>query len=306
MNEATTAQNPALWPNGEAPPSEALVVSAPAKFNRFLEIEGRREDGFHEITTEMLTIDLADRIWAVRRSDAEVRLRTGGSLLPLADPAFASDNIVIRAARLIRSEAEGAGVPPSLGADIWLEKHVPTGAGLGGGSSDCAATLRLLNRLWGLELSTQRLESLAARLGSDTAFFVRGGRALCTGRGEIVIPLDPAPTQHLVLVWPRVSVSTPAVYRSGHIDLRSPRRAWSDGCEPFNRLSEACFAVEPRVRSAIETARAATGRRVLLSGSGAAFVVFAEGEADANALAVCVDTALGGEAFVRPCKTTRG
>jgi len=291
------------------------VVDAPCKVNWFLEIERKREDGYHEITTEMETIDWCDRIGAVRRDDGVLDLQVTGNPALVAAVGSARDNLVLRAAHVLRDDLVASGVTMAVpGANLWLEKRVPAGAGLGGGSSDSVATMRLLCRVWNVELPEVRLAALAAMLGSDTAFFVRGGRAVCRGRGELVTPLTPSDRKHLVVVWPGFPLSTPLVYRSGHIDLTSPRRVWSEAATNtmFNRLEAACVKLEPRVGHAIHLARQVAEHatapsheppHVMLSGSGSALIVTATDADHAATMAATLTKAFHAPAMVRACYT---
>lgn len=160
----------------------ALELLAPAKINLTLEVLGRRDDGYHEVATLMQTIDMCDRL---RIEPANtVALQLGGEALagvPLEGPG----NLAYRAALALMEEAGDM----ALGARIILEKRVPAGSGLGGGSSDAAAVLRGLNRFWGLDLEQEALSAVAARVGSDVSFFLHCGTAECRGRGEAVNPL---------------------------------------------------------------------------------------------------------------------
>ena len=168
--------------------------------NLSLEVLGKREDGYHELITVLQAVDLSDRL--TLEVATSIELSTTDGLLP-AD----QDNSVWQAAHLLR---DAAGV--ARGARITLDKRIPVAAGLGGGSSDAAATLWGLNHLWGLRWSTERLGALAVRLGMDTPFFLQGGRALATGRGELLESLPSARGFALVLANPRVPVSTRDVY----------------------------------------------------------------------------------------------
>ena len=178
-----------------------LVLSAAAKINLALEVLGRREDGYHEVATVMQAVDLSDRLVI---EDAEVLE------LRVSAPDVPSDgsNLVARAARALR---EAASV--SRGARFTLVKRIPVAAGLGGGSADAAATLMGLSRLWRLGWPRARLAELAATLGTDVPFFLRGGAALGTGRGERVEPVAGAALA-FVLVNPGVGTSTPTIYGS--------------------------------------------------------------------------------------------
>jgi len=182
---------------------DALRVRTPAKVNLFLEVVGRRPDGYHEIATLMATVSLFDTL--------EFTPDMAGGLTLLCDyPGLSTgpDNLVLRAARLLR-ERTGC----TLGAEIRLNKRIPLAAGLAGGSSDAAAALEGLNRLWRLRLSALELASLAAELGSDIPFFFVGPAAWCTGRGEVIEPLRLGRALDLVLVVPPMGLSTAEVFR---------------------------------------------------------------------------------------------
>jgi len=166
-----------------------LTRLAPAKINLVLEVLGRRQDGYHEIRSLVQTVDLYDRLSFDLADDISLECTEPEMLTP--------DNLVLRAARLVK-QAGGC----EKGARIRLEKQVPWGAGLGGGSSDAAITLLALNELWGLKLKTADLVELAARLGSDVPFFIYGGTALVEGRGERVTPVSPCLRGWFVLMEP--------------------------------------------------------------------------------------------------------
>ncbi|EAQ74610.1 MULTISPECIES: 4-(cytidine 5'-diphospho)-2-C-methyl-D-erythritol kinase [unclassified Synechococcus] len=196
--------------------SAPLLVEAPAKINLHLEVLGLRADGFHELAMVMQSVDLADRLAIQPRDDGAIVLHCPGSTLP-------SDggNLVVRAAERLREHAGR----PELGATMQLEKRIPIGAGLAGGSSDGAAALLGLNQLWGLQLDNGSLQQLAAELGSDVPFTLCGGTQLCFGRGEILEPvplpeegprvLGPQGPEELAVLLikdPAASVSTPWAY----------------------------------------------------------------------------------------------
>ena len=176
------------------------MLQASAKVNLALEVLSKRSDGYHEIATVMQAVDLFDRLIL----DAAPTLS-----LEVDDPALPTDerNLAARAATLLQ---QASGV--EAGARIHLRKRIPVAAGLGGGSSDAAATLWGLNRLWGLRWPQKRLAELAVGLGMDVAFFLGRGPALATGRGERLERLPAAGGYALVLVNPRVPVSTREVY----------------------------------------------------------------------------------------------
>lgn len=178
------------------------VWPAPAKLNLLLRVVGRRSDGYHLLQTVFQFIDLADRIAFFPRSDRRIRLKN-----PLPGIAETQD-LTVRAARLLQ---EKKNVP--TGVDIELEKILPIGGGLGGGSSDAAAALLVLNRIWKLGCSTQELMDLGLKLGADVPIFVYGHSAWAEGVGEVLEPIDPPESWYVVLV-PECHVSTAKVFCS--------------------------------------------------------------------------------------------
>ena len=189
-----------------------MEVTAYAKMNFTFEVLGRRQDGFHEVKTILQTIDLADRL----------EMDLSESLSVECDyPELEGDaNLVWRAASAL---AGYKGILPR--ANIRLQKYIPVGMGLGGGSSDAAAALLALNRLWELDLPIHELASVAAEVGSDVSFFLWGGTALAEGRGEQVSPLPPMPPLQVTLVFPDLVIpnKTPAMYS------KLTPRSYSDG-----------------------------------------------------------------------------
>ena len=183
-----------------------LKVSAPAKINLHLEVLGLRPDGFHELAMVMQTIDLADTLVLQTTADAAIRLSTNRADLPTD-----GSNLIVQAAEMLRSRSGF----PELGAQIQLEKRIPIGAGLAGGSSNGAAALVGLNALWGLGFSAPELGLMAAQLGSDMPFCLDGGTQLCFGRGEQLEPVDPPASPALAVLLikhPASHVSTPWAY----------------------------------------------------------------------------------------------
>lgn len=183
-----------------------LLVHAPAKINLHLEVLGLRPDGFHELAMVMQSIDLADTLELRPTADAAIELLCDQQHLPTD-----GSNLIVRAAERLRRRV---GLP-ELGARIVLQKRIPIGAGLAGGSSNAAAALVGLNRLWGLGLPPEVLQELAADLGSDVPFCLAGGTQLCFGRGEVLEPVAAPATLRLGVLLiknPTVSVSTPWAY----------------------------------------------------------------------------------------------
>ena len=181
--------------------SAASLYPAPAKLNLMLRVTGRRADGYHLLQTVFRFIDFGDTLRIVLRTDAVIRRNTDVAGVPEAD------DLTLRAARLLQS-ASGT----RLGADITLEKRLPIGGGLGGGSSDAATTLIVLNRLWNLNWPRARLQALALQLGSDVPLFVFGESAVGEGVGEKLAPLALYQAWYLVLI-PPVSVATARVFQ---------------------------------------------------------------------------------------------
>jgi 4-diphosphocytidyl-2-C-methyl-D-erythritol kinase len=211
-----------------------LAVAAHAKLNLNLEVHGRRADGFHELSTVFQAVSLHDLLMV---EPAESTDLNGG--LP--------DDLVLRAQRALEAAAGR-----SLPARFRLVKRIPAGAGLAGGSSDAAATLRALSALYGLNVD---LEPLAAELGADVPFFLRGGTALGTGKGENLTALPP-PAGCYAIAWPGFSLSTASVFQ-----------AWDEvGGEGENQLLRAAIAVEPRLA---EFARTLGGWQ--MTGTGTSF-----------------------------------
>lgn len=179
-----------------------FTLAAPAKVNLCLRVLGKRADGFHEIDSVFYQVSLFDKL----RFQPSANLEFSSHGL---DAGPEEENLVLRAARLLRKEA---GI--SAGASISLEKNIPSGAGLGGGSSDAACALLGLSRLWGLDISMERLQGMAETLGSDVPFFLYGPAARVGGRGEAVSVFSPCSVFHLLLVKPECSVSTAWAYQS--------------------------------------------------------------------------------------------
>lgn len=195
----------------------SLVVQAPAKLNLFLEVLGKRSDGYHELETVMVSIGLHDTLRLQPDASGGISLRctlagepAEGRRRPVERLSTGDDNLICRAARALQ-EATGC----RQGACIDLTKRIPMEAGLGGGSSDAAATLVALNRLWRLNLPSDELHRIAAGLGSDLNFFIDSpSLAVCRGRGEQIEPVPMGRPLHLVVVRPREGLSTGAVFRN--------------------------------------------------------------------------------------------
>ncbi len=182
-----------------------LSLPAPAKLNLFLHITGRRNDGYHTLQTLFQILDDGDQLHFEARSDKHIRLTPELKGVPH------DDNLIVKAAKLLQAHTNS-----SLGANIQLEKKLPMGGGIGGGSSNAATTLLGLNRLWGLELNLAELAELGKQLGADVPVFVRGHTAWAEGVGEILQPVE-LPKKWFLIVVPNCHVSTAAIF--SHKDL---------------------------------------------------------------------------------------
>ncbi|WP_223703302.1 4-(cytidine 5'-diphospho)-2-C-methyl-D-erythritol kinase [Sutcliffiella deserti] len=181
-----------------------LLEKAPAKINLSLDVLNKRPDGYHEVKMIMATIDLADRIELSERSDGQIVIISHNRYVP-----DDSRNLAYQAASLLKQRFN-----VNKGVSISITKMIPVAAGLAGGSSDAAATLRGLNKLWRLGLTLDELATIGAEIGSDVTFCVYGGTALATGRGEIVKQIPPPPHSWIVLAKPTIGVSTAEVYNN--------------------------------------------------------------------------------------------
>ncbi|PSA88874.1 4-(cytidine 5'-diphospho)-2-C-methyl-D-erythritol kinase [Bacillus atrophaeus] len=185
-----------------------ILEKAPAKINLSLDVTKKRPDGYHEVEMIMTTIDLADRIELTEIAENEVRVASHNRFVP-----DDQRNLAYQAAKLIKDRYK-----VKKGVSIMITKVIPVAAGLAGGSSDAAATLRGLNRLWKLNLSVEELAELGAEIGSDVSFCVYGGTALATGRGERIRHISAPPHCWVILAKPTVGVSTAEVYRQLKLD----------------------------------------------------------------------------------------
>lgn len=248
----------------------SLAAEAPAKINRELRLGGRRPDGYQEIRSRVVSIDLADRI-TVEPGSGFLDLVCEGLAVPSDD-----SNLVARAARLL---AERLGRTPD--ARIRLEKRIPVGAGLGGGSSDAARTLVLLSHLWESELPSSAVVEMATLLGSDVPFFLTGGEADVAGRGERVTPLPDREPEELLLLVPPFAISTAEAYaehrrRSPDPDGgRSPAELEVETSQRFfgpNDLAFAVLGTHPEMRILLESA-SSSASECAITGSGSTIVL---------------------------------
>lgn len=185
-----------------------FACPAPAKINRSLHITGRREDGYHLLDSIFCLIDLCDTVWIKPRFDHKIILHE--------NPIGIEDNLIFQAAKALQQASN-----TTQGAEIRLEKHIPTGGGLGGGSSDAATTLMTLNALWQSQLNQTQLMQLGLNLGADVPFFLSGSHAQVRGIGEIITPIS-LPKQWYVIINPQVHVCTGDIFRQ--FDLTEKRK----------------------------------------------------------------------------------
>jgi 4-diphosphocytidyl-2-C-methyl-D-erythritol kinase len=179
-----------------------IYEKAPAKINLLLDVLHKRPDGYHEVEMVMTMVDLADRVEMTELPRDTIIISSQAGYIPLDEK-----NLAFQAARLIKERYE-----VKQGVYIHLDKHIPVAAGLAGGSSDAAATLRGLNRLWGLHIPDEELQRLGSELGSDVAFCISGGTAVARGRGEVLQPIPSPPPCWVILAKPPFNVSTSDVY----------------------------------------------------------------------------------------------
>ncbi|MCX8037837.1 MAG: 4-(cytidine 5'-diphospho)-2-C-methyl-D-erythritol kinase [Candidatus Sumerlaeia bacterium] len=248
---------------------------ATAKINLFLTVLQRRPDGYHNIETVFQSVNLADRLTFLPEGSQIV--------LECDDPALpgGEDNLVVRAVEALRRRCPGR----IGGMRIRLEKRIPTGSGLGGGSADAAAALRACNTLWNLELTADQLREAAAEVGMDVPFLVEGGRAIGRERGERLEFLPPGDTVWAVLAVPAVSISTKWAYEQIDRQPQRPRpsieafverlpiqslKEWAPAC--FNSFEEVVFSAYPLIKEIKDRLLAAGCTGAFLSGSGSAVV----------------------------------
>lgn len=249
---------------------------APAKLNLFLRIPRRRSDGYHDLQTVFRILAWGDTVHLRLRADGQVR-RIGTSAPGVAE----ADDLVVRAAKLLVSEAKVA-----EGVDIRVEKRIPSGAGMGGGSSDAATVLLALDRLWGLGLGEDRLAALGLRLGADVPVFVRGRNAWAEGVGEILTPLDLPPAWY-VLADPGVHVPTAALFQAPELTRNAAPATIADfvsGAGLGNAFEPVLRRREPAVEAVFDALARVGTPRLTGSGSGC-FVEFATRESAEAALA---------------------
>jgi len=269
-------------------------VPAPAKLNLFLHVVGRREDGYHLLQSVFVLLDWCDRLHFELRGDGRLARHDLG-------PALPADDLCLRAARLLQRQSGCA-----LGADISLDKQLPWGAGLGGGSSDAASTLLALNRLWRLHWPRERLLALGATLGADLPFFIGGNNAFVEGVGDRLTPLT-LPPQRFVVVKPAAAIATADIFGSPELVRDSAviltgsfaSAGFADGYGR-NDLQPVAEAHCPEVRAVAEWLESRFGNS-RMTGSGSA--VFARVGTEDPSLAAWPAQSLPGTWLARMCRS---
>ncbi|HAR6141414.1 TPA: 4-(cytidine 5'-diphospho)-2-C-methyl-D-erythritol kinase [Staphylococcus pseudintermedius] len=270
-----------------------IYETAPAKINLTLDTLYKRDDGYHEVEMIMTTIDLSDRLSFEKRNDSRIVLKVDETFIPSDDR-----NLAYRAALLMKETYQ-----IKQGVTITLEKNIPVAAGLAGGSSDAAATMRGMNRLFELNRSLDELSELSAAIGSDVPFCVYGTTALCKGRGEILEILPKTPSAWVIVAKPQAGLSTPEIY--GGLDLSQPFPVHTEQClkaieendydalckSLSNRLEPVSMQLQPEIAK-IKTNMLNNGADgALMSGSGPTVYGFAQRERQArhifNAVSGC-------------------
>lgn len=275
-------------------------ILAPAKINRFLHVVGRRADGYHELQTVFQLLDWADILHFETRSDGRVVRATAFENVPEAQ------DLTVRAARLLQ-QATGC----TQGTTIHLQKKLPLGSGLGGGSSDAASSLWALNQLWGTHLTRAQLMRLGLQLGADVPFFLLGQNAFAQGVGEVLTPLS-LPNTTFLLVIPPVSVPTPRVFQDPELTRSTPTVKIADfsaseghyvtgfGRNDLEPVASALFAPVARALQVLRDVLSQSGAHnaryeVRMSGSGSSVYAVVDNATQAEALGIACQQQLGVE-----------
>lgn len=244
---------------------------APAKVNLFLDVLNKRADGYHDLGTVFQTLDMGDFLSAEKNSSGEITLSYNVS----QDYPVEKD-LIFRAAKLLQETTN-----TSCGAKLYLEKLMPLGAGLGGGSADAAAALRLLNRIWENNLSCEELEKLGAKLGADVPFLVQGGTAFAEGIGEILTPTSVEFPKAVLVATPHCAVPTKDAYAgvvpSGENRWNAFKSNWNGtlSFEFYNKFEESVFPKYPIIQDLKNKLEKSGAFKTLMSGSGASvFALF--------------------------------
>jgi len=284
-------------------PPDTLTLSCPAKLNVFLEVRGKRQDGYHELDTVMLRTDFSDQLTIRPHSSSELTLRFSDSTPAALRDGIPLDNrnLILRAASALRQHL---GLDDQHGAEFVLHKRIPPESGLGGGSSNAASALLLCRQLWNPRLEDSALHTIAASLGSDINFLLSGcAAAVCRGRGELIEPVSLNRRLIFVAVRPLAGNSTPAVFRHtslptdprlsfGLVQVLTGTRSGNLQQQIFNRLTDAAMQLNPSMASVIRQVRQKCQRPVFMSGSGSTVFLVADSYSHATALQQIISRAL--------------
>jgi 4-diphosphocytidyl-2-C-methyl-D-erythritol kinase len=276
-----------------------IRLEAPAKVNLSLEVCGKRADGFHELSMANVQVGITDTV-VIRRTERGIVCRADRDDLPVDDR-----NLAVRAAHAL------LGPDPTPGVAIELQKRIPSGAGLAGGSADAAAVLHGCNRLFELGHEPAALAAIGAGVGSDVPYLCYSGAAVCTGRGEVVQPVDAPAGLHLCVLWPEAELSTAAVFgactpaltpfkeRASVLFARlNEGPGWTGVGELlFNRLESAARALCPEVAGLLDTVQRIDTQGFVMTGSGSAVVALAESPGHAEEIGQQVRSVLPCQAF---------
>lgn len=284
----------------------SLKRESPAKINLTLHVRGVRSDGYHELESLVAQVDLCDVVQVTQREDRRF-------LVECSDVSIPCDhsNLAWKAAHTLAEE-----VGERRGAGISIQKKIPAGAGLGGGSSNAATTLKLLNALWGLGFSHPELAAIGARLGSDVPLFCHAPLCVMRGRGEQIEELVDTPRLWAALLLPGWHCSTPAVYAAWDARERDPAHPPLDELQValrgpaaglmqllYNDLEEPAFEVLPALRDLADQVTAVTGMGVRMSGSGSTLYRLFDDETSAQGFADAVQAQTGVRTAVAPLRT---
>ena len=273
---------------GDSAPLRSLIVPAPAKINLFLHVTGRRADGYHDLESLFGALDFGDTLTLARRDDGAIVRSVGLPGVP------AAMDLTVRAAQALQRET---GSPH--GVDIRVDKRIPQGGGLGGGSSDAASVLLALNRLWGVGLPRARLMRIGRTLGADVPFFIFGGAAVARGAGERLTAVS-LPPAWVAVLSPQVVVPTATIFAAPELTRDTASAKMDVFSEGYGRndLQAAAVARFPDIAVAL-AALAQRSRSARMTGSGGSvFAMFASEAAARVALAAAAQAAPGVRGFV--------
>lgn len=245
----------------------SLTINSYAKINLFLDVLSKRTDGFHEIRTIFSEISLSDTLNFILTKNIGVKILTNKYFVS------SENNLIYKVAIFIKKKYN---VRDSV--EISLQKNIPISAGLGGGSSNAAVTIKALSEIWDLKLSQAEKHEIAAEFGSDINFFLTGGCALGEGRGEIVKPLDDIQMDNIFLVKPNFGISSSTAY--GAVKISRENQNWQNLVKSsqtrycFNKLQEGITELYPEIKMIIEFLEANGAEKAILSGSGSTVIGF--------------------------------